>query len=291
MKIVILGNCQGPVLEQLFLCAGTDVSLERTEPVFQFRQDQEDEIMTRLGAADVIFAQRVSDDFPISWVSTSSLRAAYGGKLLSWPNIYFDGYTPDIRYIRLHDIGQLQSPLDTYHYDLIAEQHRRGLSLREAIEAFQSDTGTAEQDDPFAASLSRLQTRETDVDVPISDYIEQAAKTRRCFYTPNHPYTFVLAEMGKRLADAAGISFDHARAAATPTLLDKIYIPTRPAIRRRFNLPFDRIPLHRGMEVTSTGGGQITLGKARSFMPQELVTEFYRIYDAVHEKYAVVHPE
>lgn len=276
-RLIVLGNCQAQLMETLLAAGlGEAVALDCLQPVFLLEEEARAEIERKLDDAAVIFAQRTAADYHVEWLRTSALRERYGSKLLAWPNVYFDGYFPDVRYVYLERWGKLQGPLDDYHLGGVIASYTGGASVTEAAR-------TAEEasfdEDPFAASLARLAQREADVDVRISDFVGAVAGERRAFYTPNHPYNFVLIEMCRRLAEAAGLGFAAEKAAAVETKLDRIYIPTYPSIRRNRNLPFDRVPLYRGLEVGPIRDFAVGLGVPRSMPLRELVASYFRIYD------------
>jgi hypothetical protein len=277
-RLAIIGNCQAQMLEGMFSQFATNVHVDRLAPNFQMTSADAPAVRTTLAQADIIFAQRVSKSYHLSWLTPAGLRAAYGDRVTIWPNLYFDGYTPGVHYIYLQGWGKLCSPLTDYHLREVVDAHRAGADANQAVQTLQHAPAPAA--DSFDASLAELRAREAEVDVPISDFLAPIVKRQRCFYTPNHPKNLLLAEMGSRLATAAGIAFDALAAAASfPSRLDAIYIPAAPAVVRRHNLPFDHFPLYRGVEVGNVSVGQVALGKPRCFELQPLVDSFYRIYD------------
>jgi hypothetical protein len=277
-RVAIIGNCQAQMLEAMFTVFASDVQVARLTPNFQMGDADRDAVLATLAQADSIFAQRVAGAFHLPWLTPASLKRTFGNKVWIWPNIYFDGYTPGVHYIYLNDWGKLSSPLEDYHLKEVVDAYRAGANANGATHRLIA--GASGATDSFAASLDELRQRECETDVTISDWLATAVGQRRCFYTPNHPYNGTLAEMARRLAVAASIAFNAARAAeAFTTRLDRIYIPSFPAVVRRHALQFDRILLFRGVEVTAVAPGKITLGAPRCYDPITLVDQFYRIYD------------
>jgi Polysaccharide biosynthesis enzyme WcbI len=277
-RIAVLGNCQAQMIEGLFLTASPGLEVDRLPPNFELGEAHRADISARLAQADIIFAQRVAADYPQAWLRTVELKAAFPGRVVSWPNIYFDGYSPDVQYVYLDGWGKLQSPLEDYHLARLIACHKAGRSAAEAMALLTSHEADSAED-PFRDSLDRLRAREAETDIPISDFLEERVREQRCFYTPNHPYTIVLSEMCRRLAHAAGLAFDRTAAAGFGYDLDRIYLPAYPAVVRRYGLPFDRFQVYRGVDVISVGASVIQLGLARSYLPDELVERYYRIYD------------
>jgi len=276
-RLAILGNCQAQMLEGMFSLYSPDLRVDRLPPNFQMKACDENAVCATLAGADIVFAQRVAPSYHLPWLTPEGLRAALGSKVAIWPNLYFDGYTPGVHYIYLDDWGKLCSPLEDYHLHEVVDAYRAGADAGKAATILAA--GPATDEDSFNASLTELRSRETEVDVPISDYAAQMVATQRCFYTPNHPKNLMLAEMGRRLAAAAGVAFDaDAAASCFATRLDRIYIPAAPATVRRYKLRFDHVALYRGVEVTDVCPGQVILGEPRCFDTQALVDQFYRIY-------------
>jgi hypothetical protein len=266
------------MLESMFMTFAPGVQVERLPPNFQMREADRQTVLATLAQADLIFAQRVSAGFQLPWLTPASLKQAFGGIVWIWPNIYFDGYTPGVEYLYLANWGKLSSPLEDYHLREVAEAYRAGASPKEAAQRLIASA--AGPLDPFVASLAELRKRELETDIPISDWLAQEVSEHRCFYTPNHPYNKILAEMGRRLAAAGDIPFDATQAAESfAARLDRIYIPALPAVVRRHALRFDHVPLYRGLEVTDVAPGNITLGAPRCYDLATLIDRFYRIYD------------
>lgn len=261
--------------------ASKDVELLRLPPVFMMDKADKERIYSNFEFADAIYTQRISQEYGIDWMSTQEVRQAFGDKVTVWPNIYFDGYFPGVRYIYLSKWGKLLSPLGEYHFDQVHRAHGAGKTVEEAVEAFAGETLFDATPDPIAELLERLRSREADVDVPISDVIEDGHARSRQFYTPNHPVNELLAAMLQRLADRTGLAFNSGKAATAPYRLDECYIATSPAIVRRFELPFDQNTIYRGREVIAVEPYAVTLGEPRDYDIRSLVETFYRLYDAV----------
>lgn len=277
-KVVVLGNCQAHLSATYLTAGGAPVAISPMPPVYEMAEDMRETVGAELDAADIIFAQRIADDYPLSWVRTSWLREKYGTRLISWPNIYFDGYFPDTQYLYHPGWGKVLSPLEDYHFGSVIRAFQLG---RTAAEAATDLMHHGEDGDPFAASLQRLRERESGLDVAISDFLVGTVAQRRAFYTPNHPCPFVMVEMTRRLSVAAGLPFDPEAALQGGYQLDRIYIPTHRGIARANKLSFDVAPLYRGLEVLSCDPHQVHLGHPCSFELSQLIETYYRIYKSV----------
>lgn len=280
VRVLVLGNCQAQMLEALFSIAAPDCKIHKLPPTYQMREEMRGEVLAALNNADVIFAQRVAPDYHLQWLTPTFLKEHFRGRIWIWPNIYFDGYMPGVQYVYLKDWGKLQSPLEDYHFRELVEFFRLGVPAADAVVRLTSVDVVGEQD-YFSASLEQLRSREADVDIPISDFLEGNVALKRCFYTPNHPYNFVLTEMATRLARQAAITFRPDVAASLRWRLDKIYIPAYPRVVARYGLKFDRLLIYRGLNVLGIRDKVVELGEPRSFHLRELVDQFYLVYEGV----------
>jgi Polysaccharide biosynthesis enzyme WcbI len=282
-KVAIIGNCQAQFLEGLFLTGGSKMSVQRLKPVFELQETDKSSILSVLEGADFIFAQRVASDYHLEWVRTEFIKGTFGAKAFTWPNIYFDGYFPDARYIYLGAYGKVQGPLDDYHLQRIVDAHRAKRPA-DSIAAEISSSGRALDGDAFQVSLNNLIGRERDVDIAISDFIASEVGKRRAFYTPNHPFNFVLIEMARRLANQSGLAFDPRLAEAFNYRLDRIYIPGYRGILQAQQVQFNETYIYRGLRVEDVSESKVTLGDALEYSIEELVVAFYGLYDKVFPK-------
>lgn len=264
----------------MLLTCGRDVKVPRLKPVFQMRQEDHAQVYEALAAADVVFAQRISDEFKLDWLSTAVVRATFGTKTVVWPNVYFDGYFPGVGYIYHRPYGKLLSPLRDYHFLPLLHAYQAGRTVDEAIHLFAGEGIFDKVADPFGASLDQLRAREADCDVTISDHIAAQNRESRVFYTPNHPTNELLGEVLRRLTEAVGISADIPGGVAMRYRLDQIYIAASPAVVRRYGLGFDRETRYRGCAVESVSEQAVQLGAAQEYDLRALTEAFYRIYYA-----------
>lgn len=282
-KICILGNCQAQHLEAMLASSRQDIQVTRLAPVFLMNATHHESVYEALGAADLIFAQRISDEFKLDWLASAQIRETFGKKVVVWPNIYFDGYFPGVNYVYHGNFGKLLSPLLEYHFTQVMAAHRAGRSIDDAIAAFAGEPLLAATPDPFAQSIAQLQAREEDTDVIISDFIAAQAVQQRLFYTPNHPMNILLGEMLSRLTQKAGLEVDIAQGIAIPYKLDEVYIATSPAVVQNYNLGFDADARYRGREVISVHENVVSLGDRMDYDVRQLVEAFYRLYDQVFQ--------
>lgn len=280
-KVCFLGNCQAQHLEMMIRVANPDVSVERLKPVFEMTAADREPVYAAMEKADIVFAQRIAQEFGQSWLASAEVRAAFGGKTIVWPNVYFDGIFPGIQYIYVTGGAKLVGPLGDYHFSPIARCFEKGESLEAALDAFVGERLFEFFPDPIGESLQRLREREAEADLIISDYIEARCATERCFYTPNHPTNTTLGEMLRRMGERAQIRLDLGKAVNAPYRLDEVYVATSRAIVRKLGLPYDHEPSYRGREVLAVDGSKVSLGEPKRYDPAELTAAFYDLYGRV----------
>jgi hypothetical protein len=274
MRISIFGNCQAAPLRSLF-SHYTNAEAPSCPLIYMVTEKDRDSILSDFSRSDLILTQRVAGDFGVEWVRISSLREVFGSRVIIWPNVYFDGYYPDVRYIYTERHGKVVGPLSDYHFGTVLKAFRSGKTEREATEQFRSKHIFSLFPDPVGRSLGEIRSREKTCDVAISDYIEERFSKSMIQFTPNHPRAEVLIELARRLCVRLGLDhrLDH------EVLLDElesVYLPPYPAIAERYNFPFDGGKL-RGVELVFKGGG-VSLGASRTYEVEEAVAEYYKVY-------------
>lgn len=276
--IVIIGNCQAQFLEGLFASADCTLKVDNVPPNYMLTEADRDAIQSKMDAASVIFIQRTADDFDQDWLRSSAVLNRYAGKTWIWPNLYFDGYFPKTRYVYLANWGKLQSPLEDYHLPPVLQAYKAGQSVEQAATRLREDPcGTPA---PFEASLDSLRQREKDCTVTISDYVENAVYKTKCFYTPNHPHTFLLVEMARRLAQAAEVPFNVSQAMTFPYKLDKVDLPVFDWIMKQYQLGFDCQDRYKGLSIERINSNSVTFGGTEFYDFVAVSQKFYEIYKA-----------
>lgn len=276
MRLAIIGNCQAEALRSILYKAHSPFEIVELPEYHTMTPADAASVIDLLDSADLVMAQRVSPDFRIEEVRSPNLRERLGEKCILWPNIYFDGYFPGLRYVYGSDSRKLIGPVGDYHFEQILGCWLQGLEPEEAAEQLTSLDGWAWcLGDPATASLERLRQREADCHVGISDHIAQNFASRKLMYAMNHPRNSVLLEMLDRMLTYAGIENGYRlRAAHQRERLARIDIPTLPRY-------FATQGIHTGCELFFDGFGQ-PYGEAsppaQRYSPTRLTEAFYRLY-------------
>lgn len=293
MKVVFVGNCQAQALAQITHFLEIDIEIEFVPFVFDIPNFDTQEVKDKIYNSDFVFSQRVSEDYAVEFIRPSVLKETMGSKVTIWPNIYFDGYFPGVRYVYAPDGTKITGPLTDYHFVQIQDSWARGIPAEQAWEHLVSPLAcTGLPDDPVADSLFHLRHREQYADVHISDYIEDNFAREKIFYSMNHPTDKVILEMLARLFRSAGIStsipaFRDELFDKYAYTLNEINLPILPCISNRYDTPRSSLDEIKGREIVLDGGRYVTSSEARTYTGIELVEAFYRVYDTAEGMTAV----
>ncbi|MBR0680994.1 hypothetical protein GXW74_10890 [Roseomonas eburnea] len=285
MHVALLGNCQVPLLAEALRRASPRLRVEAIREIHLLGPADEAGALARLAEAEVILCQRVTHQFTdargIPGLSTTALARRFPGRVITFPNVYFGGYTPDVRHLLTDGLQPIGGPLGDYHVGQVLEAYRRGEPAAAASARLDGEELLAAAPDPFATALDQIRAREKDTDIVISDVIGRVMRNGRHFHTPNHPSNLLLLWLAMRLAQAARLEFDPAAAGPLPMALDQIDLPAYPAILRRYGMAPETERAYRGVSVIQAAAGRVRYGGAQTYTPAGLTEAFYRVYDAL----------
>lgn len=256
--------------------AGLDIV--QFPPVWLIGVADTEKILFDIQSCDYLFAQRLADDFSRPELATSRLKDQFGGKIVSWPNAYFDGYFPGLSY-RYHPHGRILGPLDEYHWDPIETGFNSGKTVAECVEILSSEAIFDIFPDPVGHSLQQLARRETGLDVTISDYISWRLHIERLFYSMNHPVNLMLRELLDRLFAEIGERNRLSSLTEYGFPLNKIILPILQPIVRRYGIAFRNNEAIKGVRVEFGESDYHVTSDPKEYEMTELVDCFYRTYD------------
>ena len=265
-RVVVVANCQArPVAQILSVCTEAQVG----DPIILHLARAEEEIQHRQAfeSADLILAQLTTDGYKPGHVASQSLLAQYSGKVIIWPNLFYSGQQPFLRYLTLPAGGRVLGPLESYHDLRIL---RRWASARGVDDVKSDDSAEFNH----RRSLDDLRQREARCAVGVADLIEQLHGQRRLFFTFNHPTAWLMERMCERLCAVAGLPFTYASTFKSEPLARIV----APSIWQDW--PGQALP-YRGQAVSYEAAGKVALREIRNWGPEELETEFFKAYDHV----------
>ncbi len=281
INVVVIGNCQARPLAQKLTAISGRVKVTAIGIVHLLKNEETDTYAKHFLSADWIFAQRVMDNYPCTFVRSKELKANWGNKVVVWPNIFFRGYNPELTYIRNANRSPLRGPLGDYHNQTILEGWKEGIKPAEALRRHLDIEYNREQYGKIPeASLSELRMRESDCDIEIADYIAKNQSDRRLFFTFNHPVAELLSETAKNLLHWARIPNDRNHSSDDFEPLGQFCPPVNPWVVHELGLDPPVADSWCGVEVVKIDKEGTETGKNKRFGGLEIVETYYRIYDA-----------
>jgi len=270
MQIQVIANCQARPVSMLTPHVAPDA--QTLEPIIVHLSKAKDEAahLEQMKQADVIFAQLTQDNFQPAHLATKNLKERFGDKVVVWPNIFYMGQQPYLRYFTHPQHGRLMGPLEALHdirlYKSWAQTGR-------------VDPAALDQSDPEfiaaarAASLTGLEAKEALCDVKISDFLTAHEDSTRLFYTFNHPSQFVLSEMIRRLLGRLDTPTTGAVPPDRPEPLDRFQVPS---VWSATDAVFqgDKFSISEGGSVVRPGG------PPQKYTRTEICEAFQKTYDA-----------
>lgn len=201
LKAVVIGNCQARPVAALMKQMCPEIGFSETI-ILHLANDATSALdAATFERVDFIFAQLTVDAFKPAHLVTSELRRRYGSRVIVWPNIFYAGQQPFLRYFTHSTGGRMLGPLEAMHdLRLYRSWLRTGTVNPESILDFNAEIVERTRTE----SLQTLRAREASCDVMISDVIARDHTYRPLFFTFNHPRRTLLAKMSERLLVAAG---------------------------------------------------------------------------------------
>lgn len=272
-KVVVVGNCQARPIATLLEAMSDEIEVTKIAIVHLLNSDQEEEYKPFFEEADHIIAQLVTPNYPCEFVRTESLKEKYGDKVTTIVNLFFRGYSPDWRYVRIPGKGTLKGPMGDYHNQTILESWLKGLKVEDTIELLKNvEYNTQQYGSVVKESLKELGIREINVDVKICDYIRSEMFNQRLFFTFNHPTKALLTECSMRLLKAIKLKVTSTNRMQKEPLNQLI-----PVLNCGVGFDFPLGCKHKGLTFELIGE-QIKLGKSKEYDDFELVSSFYQVY-------------
>jgi hypothetical protein len=204
------------------------------------------------------------------------MRERFGAdRVIIWPNIYFDGYFPGIKYLYT-ERGKIVGPLGDYHFNWIQEGWQNRVSPKDLTRIVQYLEEWPASRDFVEVSIRELRAREMDVDVKVSDYISDRFRHRRLFHSMNHPETGLLVEVLRRIFKFCGLAGVDGDFSNYPYHLNQIVVADFPIFRQKYRPTFEPVGLFRGFNWPSTSQHEASTAY---YDFEELIRCYYMIYD------------
>jgi|LGVF01.2.fsa_nt_gb hypothetical protein len=206
MKILYIGNCQSKPLNTIskMLCEKKGARFfSINHKLLLVNPSKAEEIINN---CDLIISQPLSDRF--DHYSTKSMKERFGERFIVIPNLFFQGYFPDLTYSGNEGQRNL-SPIGDYHSALAIASFKLGVTSDRAVRVYNNQDFWS---DPITSnipneSLKELKVREVECDIKVSDFVEEYYRSRPLFFTVNHPTSILFKCMVERIFDFLGVRY------------------------------------------------------------------------------------
>ncbi|GAA6167808.1 WcbI family polysaccharide biosynthesis putative acetyltransferase [Sessilibacter corallicola] len=212
LKYTILGNCQAAPIAKL-LNAQTNMSdtfeyLPLPGAVHTLKKENLNSIINTLNQIDLFIHQNISETYGKCFSSTAlKQHCKKSCQFISIPSLYFTGYFPTFSYLRAipeankfspyHDIDFIEHVLE--YNNPVSEYHSK-VTNRDYLGKYFVENSAID-------SLSKLEKREKNLDIHISDFIEKNWKNEQLFFTINHPSLKVLLTITQKIMKTLELEF------------------------------------------------------------------------------------
>lgn len=224
--VLVWGNCQAAPTADLLRAplAAAGCEIVDVPPVFLADADDVQRVRELLADAAALVSQPVRDEYATPGCGTRQLAALLpaDARLVTFP-VAFD--TRAFPYqVNAHDGDghRVTAPLTDYHDLRILDAAARGWSVDQTVDRWPQPSAEAVLR-TTAASRAELRRREHDIDVPVSDLLDELGPD--ALFTITHPTNALLAAQARRILTALGLP-DGPDAFAVP---DREYLGERRA--------------------------------------------------------------
>jgi len=216
MNVVFYTNCQSRgiqyFLDIYYRECGVSVTFEHIEN-FTLIESQGAIDYDLLRSADIFIYQPIAARHGLYSTSSevegnilSSLKP--GTRVVSIPYIYNSALWCMIPPATIDNlVGGFGVDGEYINREVLDRLFDAGVSLKEVLKRFKRREIDFQYEKRFQASLSILRQKESACSVKVADFIEANIRTRRLFYTQNHPTTCVFVHCVNQVLEALG--FEH----------------------------------------------------------------------------------
>lgn len=206
---LLYGNCQIEPLQDLLksnINFANNYHFIDLDPVHLLTTRNVGDLEAKIAKTDLFIYQLVSDDYQgIEQFGTNYLCANLPSeaKSIAIPGAYFTGYHPATINLKDGEGNKITEPCD-YHDVNLLYLFDLGKTVTETIDLIQqADFYQSEYVlNNLDITLNELRRREEDLDISISDFIEQNYRQAKLFHTINHPGVGVLTYLANRILES-----------------------------------------------------------------------------------------
>lgn len=270
MRIQVIGNCQARPISSTIGSLLPEAEMLDPIVLHLSKEEMRGAHEAQLSSADLIFAQLTVDTFKPGHLATSGLKQRFDDKVVVWPNIFYAGQQPYLRYFTHTSLGRLFGPIEALH-DL--RLHRSWLETGRVQKAAMFEQDSNFESKVRGVSLESLKAREATCDVYISDLIEAREAEDWLFFTFNHPTQLLLGELARRMLRFCDVSFDPTTPLPSNEPLNRYQVPSSWS-------PMDMDFQGDNFEVLETGLSKVLPGRPVVYTGDEICQALQSVYDA-----------
>lgn len=191
---------------------------------------------------DLLIYQPVSDNYKgIFQLSTRYIkdRLKPDCQTISFPIAYFTGYNPEMIYLRDLNGAVISEPF-AYHDINILRLFAQGESVKEILKIIQADDFYTAffAEKQLNETIVSLNAREKEIDIKLSQFIQDNFRTERLFHVFNHPSGRILELIAGSILNHLKINDQNFKSGNKMDLLSKNAFPIYPSLIKHLNIQF-----------------------------------------------------
>ena len=239
-RFTSFGNCQAHPIAQILMF---DEQFNRhfeyvpfKKPAYMLTADDQNYVFDLVSSVDMFLHQNVGEAFG-KMFSSDNLRGITkpNCQLISFPSIYFSGYTPEINYLRFIG-GAINSFSDYHDINVLSYFVKNPVTcLQNSLAQYQADDYYSPDEvlDNAANTLLNLKEREQDCTIKVGGFIQQHWRDKRLFFSMNHPSNEVLNEVVKQVSEQLTLPKPEAYCGAE--MLGDTHLPIYHSVQKLMN--------------------------------------------------------
>lgn len=280
LTVSIIANCQARPLSQILQLLNPGIEIHEITITHLAKPEEAENKYQIYENSDFIFAQWVSNDYPIGFVRSQQLKSEFGPKVIVWPNAFFRGQCADLFYVTQPKIGRVVGPLGEYQNLIIFEAWQQSRSIVETVQRLiQADDWLSRMSIEAEKSLLELKMREAECDVGVFNEVYEKWRETRLFFTFNHPAKVLLETLARKLLKfVACEGYENPSIQNSREPLDRIIPALMPSVAAHLELELPTTTISKGCEVLF--GDHVRIDKGIVFYePESLVETTFRALD------------
>lgn len=246
-KILLVGSCQ---MDAMLESLGTQDKLLNKydlESIVVFKEDiDESSFKEKLKNTSFLIAHKINTETSelFNYDNLRKLSHEFKFKFVILPYMFFNGYWPNVDYI-IHNGEKLGQNGNLYHekrlYELV--QQNDNLNLQNIFDRYSQQISLEDVIDNLLNTLSIMHEKNKVHDdvqmIDILSFIIKNYKTKKLFYTNNHPTLDLIKYCTKMTMNILKIDCDDLSLEKTKNILNTFVSPIHHSVRDGLSLKFE----------------------------------------------------